>query len=218
MRRKFIIYENQRLHLESMLCLLERNAFSEKFHILTIQSLKDLEKNIKDESSVLLFNTSGMNSAEVPEYIEKLLTISSDLKIIIHTPQSEARMIKKYFDKGVKGYLGKNATCCELLDAINQVKDGKVYVNDAAKIDLFNFVCNIEKKDKGCTIAEDLTTRELDVLHLICDGLRAKEIAEKLFISTHTVESHRRNIMMKLNINTSNRLVKFAFENRLVDY
>jgi len=65
---------------------------------------------------------------------------------------------------------------------------------------------------------EELTAREKDVLHLICEGLRSREIAERLFISTHTVESHRRNMMLKFNINSSNQLVKYALENRLVEY
>ncbi|MCB4235065.1 LuxR C-terminal-related transcriptional regulator [Kaistella anthropi] len=61
-----------------------------------------------------------------------------------------------------------------------------------------------------------MTAREMDVLSLICEGMRTKEIAEKLFISVHTVESHRRNIMLKLNINNSSRLVKYAIDHSLV--
>ncbi|MGA9213121.1 response regulator transcription factor, partial [Kaistella sp.] len=88
-----------------------------------------------------------------------------------------------------------------------------------AKCALLNFICNIEEEgEKKYNSSEELTAREKDVLLLICDGLRSKEIAGKLFISTHTVESHRRNMMLKLNINNSSKLVKFAMENRLIEY
>ena len=94
-----------------------------------------------------------------------------------------------------------------------------MYVNHDAKNALLNYICNVEdESSKKLTGWEDITAREKDVLFLICEGLRSKEIAEKLFISPHTVDSHRRNMMLKFNLNNSSKLVKFAMENRLVKY
>ena len=96
-------------------------------------------------------------------------------------------------------------------------KNGLVYINDDTKNDLFNYICTVGDPDKEKAVGiDDLTTRELDVLGLICEGMRAREIAEKLFISIHTVESHRRNIMLKLNINNASRLLKYAIDHHLV--
>lgn len=219
MKNKIILYENQRLYAESMLCLLERNAYAKKYEIQAVTELEELEKNIVDPDSILFLNIVGFATAEVPDYIEKFLQLNSSLRVIISSLYPEPRMIKKFFDKGIKGYLGSNTSSEEFLQALQDVTAGKVYVNEDAKNALFNFICSVEDPSvKKPAAPEELTSRERDVLNLICDGLRSKEIAEKLFISTHTVESHRRNMMLKFNINSSNRLVKFAFENRLVEY
>ncbi len=217
MKFKIILFENQRLYLESLECLLQRSDLANLGTIHGISSFQDLEKNILDKETILFFNIGNFSSVEVTTHIEKFLELNPSLKIIIHSHYAEARMIKKVFDKGVKSYLGNNTSSEEFLEALEQVMQGKIYVNEDAKNALFNFICNVDDTEKN-SAPEELTAREKDVLHLICDGLRSKEIAEKLFISTHTVESHRRNMMLKFNINSSNQLVKFALENHLVEY
>lgn len=219
MKKKIILYDHQRLHLECMRCFLDLKGITKQYDILKVNDFDEVEKLIFEKDALLVLNITGFNSGEFIDYIENFLLLNPSLKIIVHSVNPEVRTIKKFFDKGVKGYLGTNTNSEEFLEALNQVIAGKVFVNEDAKNALFNFICSVEDScDKKTSTMEDLTAREKDVLLLICDGLRSKEIAEKLYISTHTVESHRRNMMLKFNLNSSSKLVKFALENRLIEY
>ena len=192
---------------------------TKKFSLQTVDNFDDLQKYILEKDCVLILNIAPLNYVEVTDQIELFLKVNKSLKIIIHAINTEVKLIKKFFDKGIKGYLGNNASSKEFFEAIKQVSDGNVYVNYDAKNALLNFICSVEDdNNKKLSGSEDITAREKDVLLLICEGLRSKEIAEKLFISPHTVESHRRNMMLKFNLNSSSKLVKFAMENRLVEY
>lgn len=217
MKNKIIVYDLQRLYLESTHCLLEKYGITKKYNIEGVLDFDNLEKEILDKDSILIINTLGLSLTDVNESIEKFLELNPVLKIIIHSASSEVRSIKKFFDKGIKCYFGRDTDTKEFLEGLSQVIDGKIFVSDDAKSALLNFICNIDEEDeKKHNLAEELTAREKDVLILICEGLRSKEIAEKLFISAHTVESHRRNMMLKFNLNSSSKLMKFALENKLV--
>lgn len=219
MKKKIILYESHRLHLDCILYFLESNIISKSYLIIGTEDFAELENDILGEDSILYVNILGFNLQEITDHIERFIEVNETLKIIINTAVPDARTMKKFFDKGVKSYLGGPTKKEEFLDAIQQVANGKVYVNDFAKNALLNFICSVDELgDKKNNNIEELTAREKDVLLLICEGLRSREIAEKLFISTHTVESHRRNMMLKFNINNSSKLVKFAIENRLVEY
>ena len=150
------------------------------------------------------------------DQIEKWISQNKDLKIIVLSNYFDMKTVKRLFDKGIKAYLGLTTGAEEVLKAMESVRNGQVYINEDTKNALFNYICNVSDPDKEKNLQiEELTTREMDVLNLICEGMRSKEIAETLFISVHTVESHRRNIMLKLNINNTSRLVKYALDHGL---
>ena len=219
MKKKIILYDHQRLYLECMQYFLVCSDITKKYNLQGVDNFDDLHQYILEKDSVLILNIAPLNYAEVADQIEGFLKLNKTLKIIIHALHTEVKLIKKFFDKGIKGYLGNNASSKEFFEAINQVTDGNVYVNYDAKNALLNFICSVDDEhSKKLSGSEDITAREKDVLLLICEGLRSKEIAEILFISPHTVESHRRNMMLKFNLNSSSKLVKFAMENRLVEY
>lgn len=219
MKNKLIIFDHQRLYLDCMHNLLYKNVNVKKFHILEITNFDDLTEHILEKETILILNLTGFHSVNIIQEIEKFLELNPTLKIIVHADNPDVRVIKKLFDKGVKSYLGSSTNNEEFIEALNQVIIGLIYISDDTKNALVNSLYNTdERNDKKRAGLEDITVREKDVLLLICDGLRSKEIAEKLFISTHTVESHRRNMMLKFNLNSSSKLVKFAMENRLVEY
>lgn len=219
MKKKIILYEHQKLYVNCVQHFLENNKISTQYEIKGITDYEDLANSITEKDTLLFLNINGINTLDVCNYIEKFLNLNPSLKIIVNSQNPEARIIKKLFDKGIKSYLGGDSSKEELLEALHMVIDGKIYVNNNAKKVMVNYICSVEdNKDTLHNGLEDLTAREKDVLVLICDGLRSKDIAEKLFISIHTVESHRRNMMLKLNINNSPKLVKFAIENRLVEF
>ena len=217
MKKSITIYGNNQFILELMRDFLDANGFSKLHPIFLISSSQEIEQIDVAKIEFLILNLTAENISEKFELIDKWLLLNSEMKIIVLSRNSDVKIIKRLFDKGIKAYLGKNTGSEEFLKSIQSAKKGLVYINEDTKNDLFNYICSVNDPDREKPSgADELTAREMDVLNLICEGLRTKEIAEKLFISVHTVESHRRNIMLKLNINNSSRLVKYAIDNSLV--
>lgn len=120
---------------------------------------------------------------------------------------NQQSFIQKMIDNGASGYVLKNATQKELLDAIETVGKGKTYLSDEAASSL--------KKDETSETPV-LTRREKEVLGLIAEGSTNVEIAARLFISASTVDTHRKNLLAKLNAKNTASLVKIAMQHQLI--
>ncbi len=120
---------------------------------------------------------------------------------------NQQSFIQKMMDNGASGYVLKNATQKELLDAIETVGKGKTYLSDEAASSL--------KKDETSETPV-LTRREKEVLELIAEGSTNVEIAARLFISASTVDTHRKNLLAKLNAKNTASLVKIAMQHQLI--
>lgn len=155
-----------------------------------------------------------INGVEATKIIH---TAFPDIKIIALTSYHTKSFIANMIAVGAVAYLIKNATPQELLLTINEVAEkGFYYTDDVLKIiqeDGFN-----SKKTKSLFDANFLTTRELEVLRLICAQKSTAEIAEILFISPRTVEGHRNNLLLKTESKNIAGLVVFAVQNDLMIY
>lgn len=136
----------------------------------------------------------------------------NDVKIIMLTMHNESAMIKNLIEIGAHGYLLKNSSKEELLNAIYKVANGENYFSSEVTLSLLN-----KEKSKTADIQIDFTQRELEIIKLLADGLTNKEIGSKLFISHRTVDTHRTNIMKKVGVNNVAGLISFAIKNGLVD-
>lgn len=122
---------------------------------------------------------------------------------------NQSTYVRKMVESGASGYLLKNAGKREIVEAIHEVKKGKTYFSfDAGQA----LKPGADKEDS----LPALTKREKEVLAQIAEGMTNAEIAEKLFISVDTVETHRKNLYSKLNVKNSVMLVRFAMENKLI--
>ena len=122
---------------------------------------------------------------------------------------NQSTYVRKMIESGASGYLLKNAGRREIVEAIHEVKRGRTYYSFEAGQAL--------KSDAQLQNSlPALTKREKEVLLCIADGLTNIQIAEKLFISVDTVETHRKNLHSKLNVKNSAMLVRFAMENNLL--
>lgn len=130
------------------------------------------------------------------------------VNVIALSNYSERSMINKMIENGASGYLLKNAGSKELLDAINSVIDGKHYFSDEVTKKLL--------EPSKTTILPKLTRREKEILQLIAEGEPSAIIAEKLFISLLTVETHRRNIIQKFQAGNMFSVLKIAIENKII--
>jgi DNA-binding NarL/FixJ family response regulator len=133
------------------------------------------------------------------------------VKIIMLTMHETQNYIRKLLGVGVDGYLLKTTSKSELHEAISKVMSGnKFYGGDVQQIFMDSF-----NSDKVATEIK-LTKREKEILELICDEMNTNEIAEKLFISAYTVESHRKNLLSKTGSKNVAGLVRFALENKFI--
>jgi DNA-binding NarL/FixJ family response regulator len=120
---------------------------------------------------------------------------------------NQQSFIQKMMDNGASGYVLKNATQEELMEGIETVIKGKTYLSDEA-------AQSLRKNDKAGVPV--LTRREKEVLELIADGMTNNEIAQKLFVSVTTVDTHRKNLLAKFEAKNIASLVKMAMQLQLI--
>src|SRR4029079_3742844 len=121
---------------------------------------------------------------------------------------NQGSFVTKMMENGASGYVVKNADKKELLEAIHEVNKGKTYLS-------FEAGQAMRKVHEGAQIPA-ITRREKEILALIAEGLTNPEIAGKLFVSPSTVDSHRKNLLAKLNAKNTASLIRFAIENRML--
>jgi DNA-binding NarL/FixJ family response regulator len=135
-----------------------------------------------------------------------------ELKVLVLSMHNEKQIISEILLAEAEGYVLKNTGKEELLLAINTIIAGDTfYSKEVLKLMLQSVTQNTKKEEA----TKDLTERELEIILLIVQEYSTPEIAELLFISPRTVETHRKNIMQKLNTKTIVGLMKFAFRNNL---
>ena len=147
------------------------------------------------------------------ELCEKIRLTRRQAKIIGLTSTNEAGIITGLLQRGGNGYLLKNMERAELLEAIRTVMNGKIYLSKAANDKVLEQFQHPKKSSDNFL----LTRREKEILLLLADGLKGPQIAEKLFLSPLTVETHRKNLFKKFNANSVQLLIKIAHENKLLE-
>jgi DNA-binding NarL/FixJ family response regulator len=148
-------------------------------------------------------NMTPMNGFEATKMIRKYSPGSKVIGITMHSMPAYAR---RMLQMGAMGYVTKNSSRDELIEAIIQVNEGKKYVCEEVK----NILAQQELgDDDAAPDMNQLSRREIDVVQLIREGLSSREIAEKLDISLKTVEVHRYNILRKLKLRNTAALVNF---------
>ena len=212
---RVFITDDHEMYLEGLALLLARQSDIEV--VGTATSGKMLLEQIKDlQTDILLLDVYLPDIGE-EELLQNIRACRPELKIIYLTLLRGTRYIHKLTRHNIQGYVLKNATLEELLQAIQTVQAGSSYfskdVNIGDRDEDFRNTITIEDKQ----IDEILSRRELEVLKLICREYSNAEIADKLFLSVSTVETHRKNLIAKLGVNNTVGLVKFAIRNNLID-
>jgi DNA-binding NarL/FixJ family response regulator len=212
---RVFITDDHEMYLEGLALLLGKQEGIEV--VGTAQSGKDLLSRLKDiQTDILLLDVYLPDIGE-EELLQSIRASRQDLKIIYLTLLRGTRYIHKLTRHNIQGYVLKNATLDELLTALQTVQNGSSYfskdINIGDRDEDFRNTITIEDKQ----IDEILSRRELEVLKLICREYSNAEIADKLFLSVSTVETHRKNLIAKLGVNNTVGLVKFALRNKLID-
>lgn len=173
------------------------------------EALTYLEQQPAD---IILLDISlpDMDGLELCKLIRKQ---NKDVKIIGLTSTNEAGIITQLLANGGNGYLLKNMERDELIFAIDEVMNGKIFLSQAANQKILEQFHSLKDAMNSVPV---LTRREKEILQLLYEGLTGPQIAEKLFLSNYTIETHRKNLMQKMNANNTQQLLKLAKDYRLI--
>jgi DNA-binding NarL/FixJ family response regulator len=158
---------------------------------------------------------TGMNGLEATRWIKEQ---NPDMKIIIISSEIKKEFVSTGIKCGIDGYLPKDTDKATLIEAIRAVSQGQKYFNKAITNLIFEDFYKGEKEGtkRGRKIALDLTKREHEVLELVATGKSNQEVADELFISIKTVETHKTNILEKLGLKNTAELVRYAIKNNII--
>jgi len=141
--------------------------------------------------------------------IEAAIKITNTLpktKIIGLSLHDDITYVKKFLSIGAKGYLTKNTNKTELISGIHAVYNGEIFISAEIKDRNFTSLLNVEDEDSK----KSLTMKEIEIVKHIAQGLTSKIIAEKLFVSHRTIETHRHNILKKLGFTNAAQLSSWS--------
>ncbi len=171
-----------------------------------------LVSELRPDVVVLDVSMPGPDGIEVTQRLKELLP---DTRVLILTVHEDESLLRAAMRAGASGYIVKRAVETELIDAINAVWRGELYVHPAMTRALLKDIQPTLTSEE--IPAETLTPRESEVLLLIAEGNTNRQIADLLTISVRTVESHRANLMGKLGLNSRVELVRFARKHGLLE-
>jgi DNA-binding NarL/FixJ family response regulator len=167
-------------------------------------------KEIKPDLVIVDIMVPSLNGLEIVRQLRKELP---DVKLIIFSAYSSRERVQAAIKAGVNGIAHKNASVDELEKGIQRVLNGESFMSSEILEILRDLMLNPHMTDS----MEKLTTRERELLQLIAEGNTTKEIASKLNISVKTADTHRTNVMNKLDIHDIAGLTRFAIHNGLVE-
>lgn len=212
---KVLIADDHQILLDSLSLLISTIDGVEV--VGTINDSRSVVLYLENEEIDLLITDFNMPHLSGVDLTLLLREKYPDLKILMLTVSEDVEIIKQAFMAGISGYVMKKANRTELESAIRAVSKGEKYYSDSVMKQL---LCPIPPAKNGSevipTTSMILTSRELEVIRLIAQELSTPEIAHQLFISVGTVETHRHNILRKLNVKNVIGIVKYALHHKLI--
>jgi DNA-binding NarL/FixJ family response regulator len=154
---------------------------------------------------------SGMTGIQATRKIKE---VSPSTMVVIMTAHDDERLLVEAVEAGASGFLGKDEAAKEVLHAAKAAAEGEVLIDPQVLTRLLHQVARErEARRDALALLDDLTDREREILQLLAEGLRNDGIAERLFISPQTVQTHVRNILGKLRVHSKLEAVAFAVKN-----
>ena len=170
------------------------------------QTLLDEVAELQPHVVILDINIAPISGLDAVKLIREKSPSSRTIGVSMHNQPSFA---KRMISNGAMGYVTKNSTKDEMYKAINEVMEGKTYICAEIKNRITQ---NILMEDDESARLNSLTDREIDIIKLLKEGCTTDEIAEKLFLSPRTVDTHRAKILKKLQLKNSLSLIKLINE------
>lgn len=211
---KIFITDDHELYSEGLTLLLNREADMEV--VGTANNPADLKKALSEQIFDILLIDVHMPGSDEEELLKYIRSENPTLKIIYLSVMRGTRYIHRLAKYQIQGYILKDTKVKELANAIRTVYNGGTCfsedINIVDKSLEFRGTISIE----GKRIDDILSKREIEILILICQEYSNAQIAEKLFLSVSTIETHRKNLIAKLGVSNTVGLVKFALKHNLI--
>lgn len=212
---KLAIADDQVLFLKGLKLLIE--SFENIELIIEAGDGVELLSAIAENPPNVVLTDLKMPNMDGLEATEKIRAAYPDIKIILLTMHDEEHLINHVMKLGANGYLLKNEEPEELEAAIRTVVKKDFYFNDYVSKALLRGLQEPKKKYDLWAGTERLSKREMEVLELICQEYTSPEIADKLYISSRTVDNHRNSLLEKTGVRNTAGLILFAIKNKLID-
>jgi DNA-binding NarL/FixJ family response regulator len=170
----------------------------------------ELLELIKEATPDMVILDIAMPSLRGLEAAREIKILSPELKVLILTMHRDKEYVYYAISAGAEGYLLKEDADTELFKAIEKIRSGDFYISPLLSGKLTHELIQAHHTGQLAPPPESLTVREREVLKLVAEGVKNKEIADLLYISVRTVEHHRANLMRKLRIKKTADLIKYA--------
>lgn len=210
---KILIADDHQMILEGYVSLLETEEYIEIIGqaLNGEQVIEEVRKAEELDIVVLDINMPKKDGIEVTQLLKQEFP---EIRVLIVTMYNRKEFILNLMEVGVDGYILKNAGKKELLNALNSLAKGEPYYGK----EITQTIVKSYQKNKifDSPMDIDLTAREKEIIQLIGEGLNTQEIGEKLFLSTHTVNTHRKNILSKLEVKNSVGVIRFGIQSGII--
>jgi two-component system nitrate/nitrite response regulator NarL len=204
---KVLLVDDHRLVLAGLRMLLEPLAFVEV--VGTASTAAEAYAAVAEHRPEVVLLDINLPDQSGLEVCRQLTNTYPGLKVLALTTLNEKSYVTRMMQQGAVGYVLKNASPEELAEALTRVRAGKKYFSDEVQELL------LQPTPPAATVPL-LTRREKEILALIASGLTSHDIADRLFVSALTVETHRRNILTKFEVNNTASLIRLAAQHGLL--
>lgn len=210
--KKVLIVDDHKILLESLSLLI--NSIEGYEVIGIINDSREVLQFVLQNRPDIIITDKNMPFLDGAALALSLKEQFPDINVLMLTVNDDVDSIRDAFHAGVSGYITKKASKAELKSALDTVMAGQKFFSDEVMKELLHPTSM--NKEAELSDIKALSARELEIIRLIAQELSSSEIADKLFISTGTVENHRYNILRKLNVKNSIGIIKYAVKYNLL--
>ena len=213
-KTKILIADDHRVVIEGIKSALQEHP---EFKVVgeAVDGLEAVEFAKSLEPNIVIMDISMPNLSGI-EATRQIKELNPGIQIVIYTMHSDKEFVIDLFKAGISAYVLKDDPLSDLILALKAVEGGGTYFSTMAPTILARHMEEMEEKSTSKNSFDTLSQREVEVFQLLAEGKRIKEIAKQLFISPKTVESHKYNIMEKLQAASVIDLTKIAIRKNLI--